>query len=104
MPARYHNAHRHDPYFYRQILTVLIASRASKQTTAQTATALNESGLNTPTGQVWACSHVRQVLKALRNHERYQSRLHTALMAFVFAGTFSVVEALSILKYTSPQQ
>lgn len=100
MRARFHNNHKHAPSFYQAVLTILINSRADKQTYAQTADALNAAGMNTPTGQVWSESHIKQVLKGLRSHERYPSRIHTALMTFVFNGVFSVKEALVLLQYS----
>lgn len=98
MPAR-----KHPPAFYQAVLACLITCRADKQTYKQTATALNAAGLLTPTSQVWSESHVRQTLKVLRNHTSYSSRIHAALMTFVFHGIFSVQQALSILQYNSKQ-
>lgn len=102
MSVAFHNNHKHPSSFYQSILAVLIACRASSLTYTQTATALNTASLVTPTGSDWTESHVKQMLKGLRNSERYPSRIHAALMSLVFNETFSIAQAHSILKLSRP--
>ena len=103
MSIRFHNNHKHLPAFYEAVIAVLITSRAAQLTYGQTATALTAANLSTPTGQAWTDNHVKQTLKSLRNSAAYPSRLHTALMTFVFSGTFTAAQALSILQHVRPQ-
>lgn len=103
MSIRYHNNHKHQPSFYEAVIAVLVASASACHTYSQTATALTAAGLGTPTGQAWTDNHVKQTLKSLRNSAAYPSRLHTALMTFVFAGAFTAEQALSILEYKRTQ-
>lgn len=91
------------PAFYKAVIATLVASRAANHTYDQTATALTAAGLTTPSAQIWSGNHVKQTLKALRNSAAYPSRLHTALVTFVFSGVFSAEQALSILSYKHPQ-
>ena len=86
----------HSKEFYATVIQILITSNQDNLTNQQTAGRLNSLEIKTAAGLLWSPENVKGVLKKLRHHEEYPSRLHHNLLLLVYYGVFTVAETLPL--------
>ena len=86
----------HTKKFYTLLIQALITSNQDNLTNQQTAERLNSLEIKTAAGLLWSTENVKGVLKKLRHHEEYPSRLHHNLLVLVYSGIFTVAETLPL--------
>jgi hypothetical protein len=89
----FHPRVRHSPGYYRSVLTAFIDGLNRKKSDAEIAQLLTERGLLAPSGKPWTSITVKHQLYRLRHSQTRPSRLHRALLEFVFAGVLTVADS-----------
>lgn len=82
----------HSDQYYLALLTALISAVKAGFTDRQIADYLNSRAILSPSGKPFTSNSVSQILKKLRNHKEYPSRLHKALLQLVFDGKLTAPE------------
>lgn len=91
-----HTTHSHD--YYLRTITALIAALKAGFTDQQTANYLNERGILSPTGKPFNRNTVSQILKKLRLHKEYPSKIHRALLQLCFDGRLNAADTLILFE------
>jgi hypothetical protein len=80
------------------VITALLDGLQRKLSDAKIADLLNARGVPTATGAQWTAVTVKNALYSLRHAQIRSTRLHRALLEFVFAGILSVGDAWTLLQ------
>lgn len=88
----------YDNDFYISIIRKLISCLNAGYTDAQTAKALNDSAILSPAGRPFTPNAVNQILKKIRNHKEYPSRIHKALLQACFDGQLNAADTLILFQ------
>lgn len=98
MPETFYNNTRREPAYYSAVLHILIACSNKSMTYPQTAAALNEGNLTTPTGNQWSGESLKQLFKKLRNYKTSKSFVGQHLLELVFEQKLSLKEVLPLFQ------
>lgn len=74
----------HSLPYYKSVLAGLIAGNTENLTHKQMADRFNDLKIRTSTGLEWSSENVKGVLKRLRNHHKYPSKLYRAMLELVY--------------------
>jgi hypothetical protein len=97
-----YNTHtRHSDQYYFALITALIRSLRAGFTDAQIAQALNGSAILAPSGRPFTTNAVAQLLKKMRNHRIYPSKVHHALLQLCFDGRLNAADTLILFQARS---
>lgn len=88
--------HSHD--YYLVLIKTLIRSLNAGFTDRQTSQALNDLAILSPVGRPFTEIGIRQLLKKLRNHRDYPSKIHRALLQLVFDGKLLAPETYILFR------
>lgn len=75
--------------YLRAVCLLLLTSLKAGATYQAIATSLNGIGLFTPTGNPWQVTHVKNLLRKIRNPRRYVSVFRLELDACIAEGLFN---------------
>lgn len=88
----------HSDSYYLSLLKNLIRCLNAGFTDRQTSQELNSLAILSPASKPFTPNTVTQILKKLRNHREYPSRLHKALLLLCFEGKLNAAETLILLQ------
>ena len=95
----YNTATTHTVGYYTSVIQLLIVCNRENLTNQQTADRFNNFKIKTAAGLLWSAENVKGVMKKLRHHEEYPSRLHHKLLLLVYTGVFTVEETLPLFQH-----
>ncbi len=79
----------HSDQYYLALLSALISAVKAGFTDRQIADYLNSRAILSPSGKPFTPNAVSQILKKLRNHKEYPSKIHKALLLLCYEGRLS---------------
>lgn len=94
----FHPTVLHSDLYYLNLLTALIAALKAGFTDSQTANYLNQRGILAPSGKAFNRNTVSQILKKLRLHKDYPSKIHKALLQACFDGKLNAADTLILFQ------
>ena len=89
----------HSLPYYKSVLTGLIAGHTENLTHKQMADRFNDLKIKTSTGLEWTSENVKGVLKRLRNHREYPSKLHRAMLELVYNDELTKEQTLPLFDF-----
>lgn len=88
----------HSDVYYISVLTALISAVNTGFTDRQIAEYLNSRAILSPSGKPFTPNAISQILKKLRHHREYPSKLHKALLQLCFDGKLNAADTLILFE------
>jgi hypothetical protein len=88
----------HSDSYYLSLLKTLIRCLNAGFTDRQTAQVFNDSAVLSPASKPFTPNTVTQMLKKLRLHREYPSKLHKALLLLCFEGKLNAADTLILFQ------
>lgn len=85
--------------YLKTICFFLLFSLHAKQSYAEAASNLNSLNIPTPTGLQWEASHIKNLLKKIRNPEKYICAFREELDLSIQEGIFSEIYSQPLINF-----
>lgn len=86
----------HSLSYYKSVLLVLIAGNTENLMHKQITDRFNSLQIKTSAGLEWTSENVKGVLKRLRNHHEYPSKLYRAMLELVYTDELTKEQTLPL--------